>query len=258
MKKIFVGVLAVATASAFADTLVFDSMTGVTGYTFTGSTPRAMEGMGFNLGNVAGGPVTITGMDFAYVSTTAATYQNLEFDISFFNVSTGATTGTGAAFTGLNHSYFFTTGPVSRAANTVYSYQNATPGSAPGVGFGVNPFTFANINNVGIQILVKADIGAGLVANDNLTFGLRTTTAPAVGSFSVGTPGTNGFYRNASQASPTNAMTSLLGSDFRIFTGSTNIGMALRLYAAAPVPEPATMAVLGLGAAALLRRRKKA
>lgn len=235
--------------------LVFDSLTQSTSFLTTSGTPRHMMAMAFSLGNVSSGPGTINGLDFEYASITAQAYNNIQFDISFWDTASNATTGATAAFTNRVASYSFTTGAVTRAANTVYTIQSATPGVTPGVTLPTT-FNFSGISNLGVQILVRGDIGNGLVNSDNLTFGVvSATTGPAVGSFTAGTAGTNGFYRNASQTTPTNADTSLLGSDFRQFTGGTNNGLGIRLYSQ-PVPEPASMAILGIGALAVLRRRR--
>ena len=261
MKKLALLALLVGAAvgAQAQSSLVFDSMTGTT-FTFTGSTPRNMTGGVFNFGATAGtGPVALTGMDFSFANfTTAATYSTVRFDVTFFNAANPAATGTTPVFSTPVASTFFTLSNFAAAANNRYTFQNTVPGSAPGVTFGA-PITLTNLNNVGVQILVRTETtaGAGLVSNPNLSIALSSVTPPVIGSSSL-----NGFLRNASQPNPTDSSTSLLGSDLRSLNDATgtavpNVGVAMRLYTAAPVPEPATMAVLGLGAAALLRRRRK-
>lgn len=256
---IIVGFVALA-VSAQAD-LVFDSMTQNTGYLTTGGAPRHLMGTAFSLGNVAAGPVNITGMDFnfAHVATAPITYTNIQFDISFWDAAANATTGTGAAFTSKLASYTLTTGAFTAAANTIYTFTGTPNGVNPGVNLGAG-FNFTGTTNLGIQILARGDTGNGFTNSDNFTFGIvQAATGPAVGSFTAGTAGTNGFYRNASQLTPANADTSLLGSDFRSFavsgTNLGNNGIGFRLYSA-PVPEPATLTALGIGALALIRRRR--
>lgn len=246
-------------ASASQAAVVLDNMTNAT-FTGTGTLPRTMLGMAFNLGNVAAGPVSLTGMDlsFNHFATVNTTYANVQFQVSFWDTAANTTTGAAAAFTNRVSTVTFNLAANSTLnANTRYTFQNATPGSAPGVTFAA-PVTMASGANLGVQILVLADSGNGLVANDLLTPALvhtHTGGAWAVGNNTAGTGPNNGYYRNASQAAPVNANTSLLGSDFRTL-GLPTQGVAMRLYTES-VPEPGTMTVLGLGVAGLVARRRK-
>lgn len=256
MKKLSVLFALSALAAGANASIVFDSITGISGYTYTGSTPRNMIGMAMNLGGPTG-TAQVTGMDFAFVTAAAAIYTNVRFDVTFFQSYSGATTGASAAFASPLASYFLTTGAFTGAANSVYTY-GATASTNGAINLGTGFSIADGAGPLGVQILARVDKGDGLgyVSDSNLTLALRTTSAPAVGTFGVG--GANGgFYRNASSANPTSSANSLLGSDYRSFTGTLNTGMALRVYTT-PVPEPASMVALGLGAAAVLRRRKKA
>jgi hypothetical protein len=261
MKKILAVMASAAALAAVApaQNLAFDSLTGSTAFTTTGGVPRHLMGMAFSLGNTPSGPITITGMDLSFAAVTAQVYNNIQLDIAFFDLAANTTTGATPAFSTLLASYTLSTGAFTTAASTVYTFQNqTTPGASAGISFGATPFTFSGSNNLGIQVLIRGDIGAGLVNSDNLTLPLRTGGPIALGTPTAGTAGQFGFYRNASQTAPTNANTPLLGSDFRTFTGSTNIAIPMRLYSPQAVPEPGTMAALGLGALALMRRRRKA
>lgn len=260
MNRLLIVATAVVMATASQAALVLDNMTNAT-FTGTGSTPRAMLGQAFSLGNVAAGPVSLVGMDFSFnhFATVNTTYAAVQFQISFWNNAANTTTGTGAAFTNR-----VSTVTLNLAANTTlnastrYTFQDlVAPGTVPNVTFAA-PVTMASASNLGVQILILADSGNGLVANDLLTPALvhsHTGGAWAVGNNTAGTSPNFGYYRNASQASPANANTSLLGSDFRTL-GLPTQGVAMRLYTEA-VPEPGTMTVLGLGVAGLVARRRK-
>lgn len=240
--------LAALTGAAHAD-ILFDSITGISGYSYSTSTPHNLMGQGVTLGGSGAGSTTISGMDFAFVSQAAATYTNIEFDITFFGGVSNSVSGTTAAFTNPLASYFLTTGAVNLAAGTVYTY-GSVASTTGAVTF--SPFTVSNsAGPLGVQILARTNTGSGLTNDQNITFALRTTTPAAVGSI----PGF--YYRNASQTAPTNANTSLIGSDARNI--GANSAMALRFYGTPQVtPEPSAFAALGLGAVAVLRRRKRA
>ncbi|MBX3118782.1 MAG: PEP-CTERM sorting domain-containing protein [Fimbriimonadaceae bacterium] len=148
-------------------------------------------------------------------------------------------------------------------------HQTNGAGGGPGtllVGFSFNPLTFGP----GVTT-VTGTLGAGLVipANNELWAGLAldnnagTTGATQAqldnmgqGLFgnppSVGTTQDNVFFSNAPGDFLSNNPAGTMGP---ITFNGANRALGWRLEA---VPEPASMAVLGIGALALLRRRKKA
>lgn len=260
MKKVSALLLLATVAPVASADLVFDSISPTGGvaptFTGTGGAPHTLMGTALTLGNVGAGPIHVDGLDVAYRAYAAASYTNIRLDIMFFETATLATSGSSPAFSNLLFTRTVNTGTTTTAAGTRYTYQSATPGVTPGLalspGFVLNDPT----KPIGIQVLIRGDKGDGngLVATDDLGLSLRYNVAPAVGSTPIG--GTaGGFYRNASVPAPTTSSV-LLGSDYRSLTGITDTTMALRLYAT-PVPEPASMVALGLGAAALLRRRRR-
>jgi hypothetical protein len=79
----------------------------------------------------------------------------------------------------------------------------------------------------------------------DLTTGGSTTTVDVSG---------NGWYLSGGQ---NNVLAQATATDIRLFgSGSAGDIMGYDNFSVAPVPEPASMAVLGLGALALLRRRR--
>src|SRR5438552_145991 len=257
MKKIIILAAIVATIPSVAQVCVFDSMTNAV-ITDTGGLPRAMKGMAYSLGNQGAGNTTIVGMDFdlVNVSGTNVVATNVEVDVSFWDIANNTTSGTGAAFNNRLATYNITLGPGTYNSGFFYNFGSTTSNAGPPAVTFTTPFTFSGATNLGVQILVKVDdgTGTGLVAQNNLDPAVCTTNPPTIGAYTANPSTVFGFYRNASQpnATLTNPDTSLLGSDFRTFANTTNIGLPIRLYS---TPEPTTMMALCAGIVALVARR---
>ncbi len=240
-------ILAALGATASAQSVVtFDSITSAPSFSIATS-DRQLMGQAFNFGN-ASGPQTLTGMDVlvASASTASVNYANIEVQVTFFDRYDPAATG--AVFSNPLDTRVFTTGPLTTAPSTIYTLSLPFSGA---------PITFSGTTNKGVQILFRGNTGSGFVATNDLTTAVRggaSTPAYAVGSSALG-PGPNfGYFRNVSNPTPNSSATSLLATDARSI--GANSGLAIRMSTVGVVPEPATLAALGLGAAALLRRRR--
>ena len=197
--------------------LLFDSFTGAT-LTTTGSTPRNFIGFPMTLGAAAGTSNINVMSGTAYMSSQAAVnYTNIRLNVTFWATASGATSGATPAFSNSLGTYTYDFGALNAAANIYYPYAFTLPA-------GVTLPTQTG----GITLNWQGDTGAGPVTTDNLTSLLRYGSALTTGSLTLGTAGTNGYYRNA--ASETNG--NFLGSSFRAFGGVTNQGLALRLSGA--------------------------
>ena len=210
-----------------APVIAFDSFTGAS-LTSTGSTPRSFMGFPPTMSNAAGASnITITGGSAYLVSNSAATYTNIRLNITFWGTASGATSGTTPAFSNSLGTYSFDFGARTTAANTYYTYSFTLPSPV-----------ILPLQTCGVTVNWQGDTGSGLASNDNLTSLIRYGAVVATGALTLGTAGTNGYYRNASSETDGN----FLGSSFRSL-GQTNQGLALQLIGAPTDTTPPTVTV---------------
>jgi hypothetical protein len=216
-------------ASAQANLLIFDSFTGATSVSFTGSTPRTYMGMRFDLDD-PGVDLDIVAADFYMVSATTANYTNIELNVAFWDTYNGAATPVFSDGSGIQT---FNLGSLNAVANNYYTLS---------VIFST-PIHLTGLTSRGIGVNYRGDTGGGLAVTTNLTSLLRFGTNPiAVGA------SPNGYYRAGSRTD-----LNFLSTDFRTLGGQFNQGLALKLYVAdaAAVPEPGTF-LLAAGALTLV------
>jgi hypothetical protein len=256
MKKLLILALTVMSAGAFAAYVpVFDAVTSAAGtiYSFTPAAGQhcALEGQAALL---AAGTTSISGMDFDMVSSAATTFTDLQLQVSFFGAYTGGFSAASPTFTSLLGTVNIDLGAATLAASTYYVF--GPTGGTPAVTFA--PINLTQTGKVAVEYLWRGDLGTGqgLVYTDAVQMGLNLTAAPTIGSnpssFQV-----LYYDKTPSQSTPSSSAISLNENEYLYFGGSPSVNedFATRFYTT-PVPEPASMAVLGLGAMALIRRRR--
>lgn len=127
---------------------------------------------------------------------------------------------------------------------------------------GYGPYMLGYLKAAGDAVLAGNDSGGGWFSNGRLigissfTFNLtqpNATTSPAYRNYGFGSANTGGYTGDGFSLAPGEAY---FGSGAIDLT-DPQIQTWLRTQGVNPVPEPASMISLGIGAAALLRRRKR-
>jgi hypothetical protein len=237
MKKLMIVAAFATIAAASQAAAIFDNMTGLTGVTTSSSVPGFLFGDGATAIASSGGAGSFwkfTSVDYAFFVLGAQTMASGELGVkidlfgSYTDLRTGATPVFGTQFGSITANY----GAITTTGNAAFTstLTLGTPINAP-VGMTTLGYTVSFTRNNVRTDTVRAGIGNPL----NSTVGLSP----------------HGFYRDAND----NGI--IEGSDWRQFSATEAQNLLIRFNGDA-VPEPATMAVLGLGAAALLRRRRKA
>lgn len=232
---------------AQADTLLFDNVSnyrnGVSGAggSSTGSTPNTFMGGAYDL---ITGADSITGFDLFPVNLSGTNFTGLKIDIFVWGTvnTSGTVNATTPAFSNLLGSYTATT-TGTYDSGFYFPFETGDPGATPGFTLG-SALTISS-TQIGMTFNYQGTTdGVTYNSINSLTSLVTYGTAASVGSNVF-----DGYYRNANSETDGNFTSSL-----RSF-GQTNQSVGVRVFGTA-VPEPATMAVLGLGALALIRRRR--
>lgn len=239
MKTLLVASMVAMVAASHAviiyDTIAPQGPTGAS--TFTGGLPRNFIADDFStIAAPSGFEWRVRKIDFQPVFAVVRTYTNVQARVRVFNTWAASTTNVFSnqiSDVTWNFGNFTNTGTGAVSVNASLDYFLSG-----------NSFNFTGNLNKGISIQMLEN---GVATND-ITVGITNIAGPTTQPSSVIGTGTNGWYRDADS----NGLFS--DADRRTFTGTWS-SEALRIDATA-VPEPGTMAAIGLGVAALIRRRR--
>lgn len=233
MKHTLITLFAVAATASLSSAATYVTTIGGLDYTIVEADP-------FATGGTAGNTTAVGGVFFSGGGESATTWRNRT--VSPFN--TGYENVAGATNRIYDHTSFapeLVTSVTGLAAGTyevfaVYIYANDGGDIA-----GIRANLGDSVGNAGTVTLGSSTVAAQVseTANDDWAVGLGSvgTTGAGVTSFAV----------NIDDNEPGNTGASAMRADY--------IGVAYR--AVAPIPEPSSTALLGLGGLALILRRRK-
>ncbi len=241
MKRFLVfGMFAVMAAGAKA-VVIYDTITGATNGFIMG-TPRSLNGDIGDTLSPGAGTWSVTGFDIRFYAHIINNYAagDLQFRVRFYdNYNASAPANTSVMSTQLGPEIVVTLGALNvTTANSLFEVAGLTvPANS----------VIMNGTDFGFEMRgFRRDVSGAYVASDDFSLaGHGNTGAGFVGTSNAG------FYRDVD-------LDGLLesGAELRFPTNTPPAQGAIRIHANL-VPEPASLAILGLGAAALLRRRRK-
>lgn len=236
-----------------AQTTLLDTFSSATNFTFSGTEPRTYMGNSFTNNSLPAGTGSfqITSLTIYMASVTATNYTDISARIQFWNTTNAASTPVFSNAAG--PLLTLSLGPLSTMANSFYTFNITltTPITLTG-GSGTN---WGFVQNF------QGDTGSGLMDTTNLTslITYNTNGGYAAGQITNGTAPNQGYYRNASGRTDFN----FASTDSRTLSlNSQGIGIIIRGNPI-PVPEPSSVALLGLSGvglavAAFRARRRRA
>lgn len=238
MKRLLAGALVLSVAVvANADTPIYDTITGATNLVFTTQTGNNLAADNFAPPSPGAGNLwQIDSISWLVAATAPGSYL-IPYSITVYKGVGMSTTATDPAFTD----------PAAVVTGTL-SFNNSTTGSA---------IALASVTGLSITLPTVADnpgTGFGvrfMYGASNVPGGILTAVYAQNPSSVAGSGWSNGFFIDQ------NGDSTIQNNEFTNGTGwqDGNLCMAIGANPVA-VPEPASMAILGVGALALIRRRR--